>query len=405
MMFTCAAPGYTDSLRDHSPVLSAREGAAKTTKTPRAAPLLKLVRNRKGRSLRIDIHCHYLNPEVQARVAPMNTAQYDPSRVYANALTGEVNTKQMKDRAPRLSTIEVRLKDMDRMGIDIQAVSPAPNQCSYWAEPGLGLELSRMVNDRLAEIVATWPDRFVGLGTVPLQNADMAVAELERCVNKLGLRGVEINPNVNGMDLTDPRLNLDRFFAKVQELGVVIFMHPLGFTQGERFMDHYFNNVIGNPLETTVAVSHLIFDGVMERFPKLKIVLPHAGGYLGHYWARMDRARRPPRLSYRHQEKTDELPAQVLLRHHHLRPQHAAPPDRQVGRRPRRAGDGLSLRHGRGGSGGSHRKRGPPFARRKGPDHGRKCGASAQDQAMNATSAQVTTSLSVGVQSSCQPVK
>jgi aminocarboxymuconate-semialdehyde decarboxylase len=92
------------------------------------------------------------------------------------------------------------------------------------------------------------------------------------------------------MDLTDGRLLLDGFFRKAQELDVVIFMHPIGFTQGERLLDHYFNNVIGNPLETTVAASHLIFDGVMDRYPKLKIVLPHAGGYLAHYWARMDHA-------------------------------------------------------------------------------------------------------------------
>jgi aminocarboxymuconate-semialdehyde decarboxylase len=81
---------------------------------------------------------------------------------------------------------------------------------------------------------------------------------------------------------------LEQFFARAEELDIVIFMHPIGFTQGERLLDHYFNNVIGNPLETTVAASHLIFDGVMERHPKLKIVLPHAGGYLAHYWARMD---------------------------------------------------------------------------------------------------------------------
>jgi len=292
MMFTCLTPACADPRHNHAAALAARKTASKPTRTKAKAASGKVVRDRKGRSQRIDIHCHYLNPEVQAKITPFDPAQYDPSRVYANALTREVNVKQMKDRAPKLSTIETRLKDMDRMGIDIQAVSPAPNQCSYWAEPGFGLEISRMVNDRLAEIVGTWPDRFVGLGTVPLQNADMAVAELERCVKKLGLRGVEINPNVNGMDLTDPKLNLDKFFAKVQELGVVIFMHPLGFTQGERFMDHYFNNVIGNPLETTVAVSHLIFDGVMERYPKLKIVLPHAGGYLAHYWARMDHAHR-----------------------------------------------------------------------------------------------------------------
>jgi aminocarboxymuconate-semialdehyde decarboxylase len=209
---------------------------------------------------------------------------------YANALTRETNVKQMKDRAPKLTSIEVRLKDMDRMGIDVQAVSPAPNQTYYWTEPGMGQELSRAVNERIAQIAGQWPDRFAGLGTVPLQDAGLAVAELEYAVKKLGLRGVEINPNVNGMDLTDARLNLEKFFARAEELGVVVFMHPIGYTQGERLMDHYFNNVIGNPLETTVAASHLIFDGVMERHPKLKVVLPHAGGYLAHYWARMDHA-------------------------------------------------------------------------------------------------------------------
>jgi aminocarboxymuconate-semialdehyde decarboxylase len=179
---------------------------------------------------------------------------------------------------------------MDRMGIDIQAVSPAPHQTYYWTEPGEGQSLARMVNERLAEIVAKWPERFVALGSVPLQDSSLAVSELDYCVKKLGLRGVEINPSVNGMDLTDSRLALEKFFAKAQELDVVIFMHPIGFTQGERLVEHYFNNVIGNPLETTVAVSHLIFGGVMERYPKLKVVLPHAGGYLAHYWARMDHA-------------------------------------------------------------------------------------------------------------------
>jgi aminocarboxymuconate-semialdehyde decarboxylase len=249
-----------------------------------------VAKKRTGKSVRIDLHCHYANPDVAAKVADRNPGQYDPNVKFANALTRETNVKQMKDRAPKLSSIEVRLKDMDRMGIDIQAVSPAPQQTYYWTDPGEGQELARMVNNRLAEIVSKWPDRFVALGTVPLQDASLAVSELEHAVKTLGLRGVEINPSVNGMDLTDPRLDLERFFAKAQELGIVIFMHPIGFTQGERLMNHYFNNVIGNPLETTVAASHLIFDGVMERYPKLKVVLPHAGGYLAHYWARMDHA-------------------------------------------------------------------------------------------------------------------
>jgi aminocarboxymuconate-semialdehyde decarboxylase len=256
----------------------------------RASDAVSVVKTKKKGSLRVDIHCHYLNPEAAARVAPLNPAQHEMQAKFANALTRETNKKQHQERAPKLSNIEVRLKDMDRMGIDIQAVSPAPNQTYYWTEPGMGAELARMVNERIAEIVAKWPDRFVGLGTVPLQDPSLAVSELVHSVKTLGLRGVEINGSVNGMDLTDGRLALDKFFAKVQELDVIIFIHPTGFTQGERLLDHYFNNVIGNPLETTVAASHLIFDGVMERYPKLKVVLPHGGGFLAHYWERMNHA-------------------------------------------------------------------------------------------------------------------
>jgi aminocarboxymuconate-semialdehyde decarboxylase len=245
---------------------------------------------KRGKSLRVDIHCHYMNTEVAAKVAHLNPAQHEPMARWSNAATREANAIQAKERAPKLTDIALRLKDMDRMGIDIQAVSPAPHQTYYWTDPGMGAELSRAVNERLAEVVAQHPDRFVALGTVPLQDSSLAIAELEHCVRKLGMRGVEINPSVNGMDLTDAKLALDRFFAAVQALDVIIFMHPIGFTHGERLVDHYFNNVIGNPLETTVATSHLIFDGVMERHPKLKVVLPHGGGYLAHYWARMDHA-------------------------------------------------------------------------------------------------------------------
>jgi aminocarboxymuconate-semialdehyde decarboxylase len=289
MMFTCQPPWFAKAGLDHRGTETSRR---RTSAAVRAAASARVVRNRRGKSLRIDIHCHYLNQAVAEQVAHLDPAQHEPSVVFANALTRDVNLKQIRDRGPKLSTIETRLRDMDRMGIDMQAVSPAPNQTYYWTDPELGASLARKLNDRLAEIVATWPDRFVAFGTVPLQNVDLALAELERCRRKLGLRGVEVNPSVNGMDLTDPRLNLEKFFASAQALDAVIFMHPIGFTQGERLVDHYFNNVIGNPMETTIAASHLIFDGVMQRNPKLKIVLPHAGGYLAHYWARMDHAHR-----------------------------------------------------------------------------------------------------------------
>src|SRR5688572_30006300 len=210
-----------------------------------------VVKTKRRKSLRVDIHCHYLNSDAAAKVAPLNPAQYEAQIQFANERTREVNVKQMKDRGRKLSDIELRLKEMDRMGIDIQAVSPSPNQTYYWTEAGLGAELARSINDRIAEIVAKWPDRFVGLGTVPLQDAGLAAAELERCVSRLGLRGIEINGNVNGLDLTDVRLGLEKFFARAEELDILLFMHPTGFTQGQRLVDHYFSNVIGNPLETT----------------------------------------------------------------------------------------------------------------------------------------------------------
>src|SRR6267142_265678 len=185
----------------------------------------KVVKKR-GKSLRVDIHCHYMNTDVAARVAHLNPAQHEPMAVWSNAATREANANQVKERGPKLTDIALRLKDMDRMSIDIQAVSPAPHQTYYWTDPGMGQELARTQNERLAEIVAQHPDRFVALGTVPLQDASLAVSELIHCVKTLGMRGVEINPSVKGMD----------------------------------------------------------------RHPKLKVVLPHAGGYLAHYWARMDHA-------------------------------------------------------------------------------------------------------------------
>lgn len=301
MFFTCS-PACADPTHHHSAAdrlsrtsVATSQAATKTPTKSRAqvAPkpsTQKTVRNSKGKLKVVDVHCHYLNPVVNQKTAHLNAAQYDPTVIFANDLTNETNAKQMKDRAPKLMGIDVRLKDMDRMGVDIQAVAPAPYHYFYFTEPAYGAELAREVNEGIANVVAQHPDRFVGMGSVPLQNAELAVKELEYCVKKLGLRGVEINTNVNGLNLTDPTLGLEKFFAKANELGIVVFMHPLGYTQGERLRNHYFNNVIGNPLETTVAVSHLIFDGVVARYPKIKFLAAHGGGFLAHYWARMDHA-------------------------------------------------------------------------------------------------------------------
>ena len=284
MLYTCSTR-CTDPRHAHGP----RTAAARTTgASARAA--LPVARSRSGKAKVVDLHCHYLNPAVNAKTAHLDAAQHDPTVVFADALTRETNVAQMKTRAPKLTGVAERLVDMDRMGVDVQAVCPAPYHFFYFTEPGYGAELARDVNEGIAKLVAETPDRFVGLGTVPLQDADLAVRELDHLVKKLGLRGVEICTNVNGKNLTDPSLKLEKFFARCQKLGVLIFMHPLGYTQADRLTHHYFNNVIGNPLESTVAVSHLIFDGVMARHPRLKVLVAHGGGYLAHYWARMDHA-------------------------------------------------------------------------------------------------------------------
>ena len=284
MLYTCAAH-CTDPTHRHG-----QRAAAATVAGAKAVASRSIVKTRRGKSLVVDLHCHYLNPEVNAKTAHLNAAQYDSTVIFANALTNETNRKQMATRAPKLSGVTERLKDMDRMGVDMQAVCPAPYHFFYFTEADYGAQLAREVNEGIAKLVADTPDRFVGLGSVPLQNAELAVRELDYAVKTLGLRGVEICTNVNGKNLTDSSLGLEKFFARCAELGVLIFMHPLGYTQGERLTNHYFNNVIGNPLESTVAVSHLIFDGVMARHPKLKVLVAHGGGFIAHYWARMDHA-------------------------------------------------------------------------------------------------------------------
>jgi len=186
------------------------------------------------------------------------------------------------------SSPEERIEDMDRMGIDIQAISPAPRQTYYGADPDLGRETSRTINDFIADICGRYPERFVGLGTVPFQAPELAVAELERLHRSLGLRGIEIMTHVAGEDLSAERFR--KIFARSEELGLVVFMHSDGFTEAGRLAEHYFNNVIGNPLDTTVALHHLIFGGVLADYPNLKLVVSHGGGFLPAYSGRIDHA-------------------------------------------------------------------------------------------------------------------
>ncbi len=240
------------------------------------------------KTVTVDIHCHIVTPEAEPLVKDLLTPEKEPLFRFATPETLQINQQMFAGLRPKLIDPQERLKDMDKMGIAIQAISPGPNQFYYWTDGELGAKLARMQNDRVAQIVRSRPDRFVGMGTLPLQDTQKAVQELERIVKELGLHAVEISSNVAGADFDAPRF--EPFWAKVQELDVLVFVHPVGFTDAERLKDYYLNNVIGQPLEEAVFVSRLIFGGVLERYPDLKIVVGHGGGYLPFYPGRMDHA-------------------------------------------------------------------------------------------------------------------
>jgi aminocarboxymuconate-semialdehyde decarboxylase len=236
----------------------------------------------------VDIHCHVSTPECEPLVADLYRSELEPYDHFAGELSAAHNRACMAELRPKLTDPAVRLADMDRAGIEIQAIATFVSQYYYWAPPELGARLARMQNDHLAEIVAAHPDRFVALGTLPLQDAGLALAELDRIVGELGFRGTQIGSNVDGRDLDDPALR--PVFARAAELGVPVLIHPNGYTGGERLTDYYLINVIGNPLDTTVAVTRMAFSGVFAANPGLNVIAVHGGGFLGSYPARMDHA-------------------------------------------------------------------------------------------------------------------
>ena len=248
---------------------------------------------RPGREVRpksttIDIHSHVAVPAAGAFLAKHLDMSKVPLARFQDDATRAVNAKQDADLPARIrGDDDVRLADLDKMGLDMQLVMPPPNQCAYSVPVEIGVEASRMINDGLAAFAAKRPDRYKALGTVPLQDGNEAASELERLM-KLGLKGVQIITNVNGKELSDA--SLAPFWAAAERLGALVVLHPNGFTHADRLSRFYFNNVIGNPLDTTIALHYLIFDGVLERHPNLKILAVHGGGYLGGYSGRIDHA-------------------------------------------------------------------------------------------------------------------
>ncbi|HEX5626089.1 MAG TPA: amidohydrolase family protein [Saprospiraceae bacterium] len=169
-----------------------------------------------------------------------------------------------------------RLIECDQHQISLQVLSTIPVLFSYWAQPRDAFDVSRFLNDHMADVVRRYPDRFIGLGTVPLQDPDLAVRELERCVSLLGLAGVEIGSHVNDWNLNAPELF--PFYAAAEELGACLFVHPWDMMGKEKMNKYWLPWLVGMPAETSLAICSMIFGGVFERFPNLRVAFAHGGG-------------------------------------------------------------------------------------------------------------------------------
>ena len=232
----------------------------------------------------IDIHSHVLVPAAADLVAPYLAKSAET----AAPETVAVGRKQSADRRSRMLHLAERVPDLDAMGIERQVIKPSPQQCYYEVPAEIAVKAARLVNDGIAEFAARLPDRLIPFGSLPMCEPSAAVAELEHCARKLGFKGVQILTNIAGRELSDAAF--EPFWAKAEQLQMLIVIHPAGFTEPRRLARFYFGNVIGNPLDTTVAMHHLIFDGVLERYPNLRILAVHGGSYAAAYSGRMDHA-------------------------------------------------------------------------------------------------------------------
>jgi aminocarboxymuconate-semialdehyde decarboxylase len=241
------------------------------------------------KNLAIDIHAHALigKAEEIARQEDRWRREAQEAARLAGKESSEHNQRLMQTAyLAGLTRVEARIASMDAMGIDVQAVSPMPTQYHYWAEREAAEKIVAATNKGIAAICKSRPERLVGLGSVAMQFPELAADQLEHAMSELHLKGVIISTAVGAAELADLRLEV--FWAKAEALGAVVFIHPMGCSLGARLTPYYLSNVIGNPAETTVALAHLIFSGMLDRHPGLKIVAAHGGGYFPFYTARFD---------------------------------------------------------------------------------------------------------------------
>ena len=235
----------------------------------------------------IDLHTHILPaawPDLRERYACEGWVSIEHEHDASGACCGArllIDGEHFRSVGTNCFDHAVRLEEMDRKGVGVQVLSTVPVMFSYWAQPQHALDLSRLLNDHIASLVRVHPSRFQGLGTVPLQDPDLAIAELQRCMDDLSLRGVQIGTHVQRPDGPDWNLSepaLLPFFEACQRLGAAVFVHPWDMMGMDQMSRYWLPWLVGMPAETSRAICSMIFGGVFDRLPSLRVCFAHGGG-------------------------------------------------------------------------------------------------------------------------------
>ena len=235
----------------------------------------------------IDTHSHVLTQETAAllrEAAPKAAVTITPMDKDFAAL--DVGGTVYRPFPTGGFDVAKRLADMDATGVDVQVLSVTPQTYLYKQEAALGAVTSAIQNDQIAKLIATHPTRFLGIATLPMQDGKLAADELKRAITKLGLRGTMIASNIMGKNFDDP--GFEPLWATAEEHDAFVFIHPNNVAGADRLKSYYLGNLIGNPLDTTIAAACLYFGGVLDRHPKLKVVLAHGGGFTPYQAARWE---------------------------------------------------------------------------------------------------------------------
>jgi aminocarboxymuconate-semialdehyde decarboxylase len=235
----------------------------------------------------VDIHAHFF-PEGYLNLIAAEGERFGVrlSRSDPKGPVIEMGPLRAGPIRPGFSDLDLRRKEMDRQGVRIHALSLTVPMV-YWADAELGLRLARAVNNALGQAHTAFPDRFVGVATLPMQEPKLAIEELDRAARLPGIRGVYLGTNIRGRELSDP--DFFPLYARMEALKLPLLLHPLDVIGAARLAPYYLGNLLGNPFDTAVAAAHLIFGGVLDRFKRLEVCLPHAGGAFPYLVGRLSR--------------------------------------------------------------------------------------------------------------------